>query len=479
MLSHGYNAADLLETTIVSIPKDPRGCMSSSSNYRGISLCNAICKLYDIIFISKYKQLLYTSDNQFAFKSEHSTSLCTSIFTETVSYFVNRNSSVFSCLLDASKAFDNVHYGKLFELLLGRNLPPHVLRFIFDGYLRQSVNVRFNSCRSRGFSISNGVKQGGIISPILFIIYYDELIKMLSCVPYGCKVGGRYVGVLSYADDITLLAPTRNALQNMIHVCERFSNDFLINFNANKSLAIVFGTKADNCKPVSLNGNEIEWKDKVRHLGNVVNERLDDCDDVIAKKGKFLGSVNWFVGHFQHKLPINVYTKLFNTYCTSFYGSTLWNIHDNAFKDICITWNKCVRRVMAIPYTTHTALLGPIMGCVHISLRFVKRFCKFIDTMYNSSNKIVKYFYLNACYSAQSPIGRNLAMMRFKYGLSININSNGSLHDVFVCKYMCQNDNNHKSECIKELLCVINNECHIDGMCKQEVSDILNYLCCN
>ena len=95
-------------------------------------------------------------------------------------------------------------------------------------------------------------------------------------------------------------------------------------------------------------------------------------------------------------------------------------------------------------FHTHTALLGPIMGCVHISLRFVKRFCKFIDTMYKSSNKIVKYFYLNACYSAQSPIGRNLAMMRFKYGLSININSNGSLHDVFVYKYMCQNNNNHK-----------------------------------
>ena len=49
MLVHGYNAADLLSSTIISIPKDARGDMSRSDNYRGIALCNSICKLFDII----------------------------------------------------------------------------------------------------------------------------------------------------------------------------------------------------------------------------------------------------------------------------------------------------------------------------------------------------------------------------------------------------------------------------------------------
>ena len=51
MLVHGYNAADLLSSTIISIPKDARGDMSRSDNYRGIALCNSICKLFDIILM--------------------------------------------------------------------------------------------------------------------------------------------------------------------------------------------------------------------------------------------------------------------------------------------------------------------------------------------------------------------------------------------------------------------------------------------
>ena len=49
ILFHGNNAADLLSSTIISIPKDDRGDMSRSDNYRGIALCNCICKLFDII----------------------------------------------------------------------------------------------------------------------------------------------------------------------------------------------------------------------------------------------------------------------------------------------------------------------------------------------------------------------------------------------------------------------------------------------
>ena len=71
------------------------------------------------------------------------------MFTETVNYYVERNSCVYSCLLDASKAFDNVHYGTLFNLLLGRNMPPVVLRFILDGYVRQSMRVRWDGVHSR------------------------------------------------------------------------------------------------------------------------------------------------------------------------------------------------------------------------------------------------------------------------------------------------------------------------------------------
>ena len=152
MLVHGYNAADLLSSTIISIPKDARGDMSRSDNYRGIALCNSICKLFDIILMKKCSDVLCTSDQQFAFKANHSTTLCTGILMETATHFVNNNSFVYSCFLDASKAVDKVYYGKLFNLMLKRGVPSVIVTFIIDGYIRHRMCAQ-------------------CISPILFAVY--------------------------------------------------------------------------------------------------------------------------------------------------------------------------------------------------------------------------------------------------------------------------------------------------------------------
>ena len=91
---------------------------------------------------------------------------------------------MYGCFLDASKAFDvfKVHYGRLFSLLMSKGLPNVVVRFILDGYIRHSACIQWEGVKSRSFNTFNGVKQGGVISPILFSIYYDELITILSIV---------------------------------------------------------------------------------------------------------------------------------------------------------------------------------------------------------------------------------------------------------------------------------------------------------
>ena len=114
MVIHGHWPPELLNSTIVSIPKDNRGSLSNSENYRGIALSNCICKIIDTVLLNKYSPFLATSSLQFAFKKHHSTVLCTAILLETVSYFKERTSNVYSCLLDASKAFDRINHRKLF-----------------------------------------------------------------------------------------------------------------------------------------------------------------------------------------------------------------------------------------------------------------------------------------------------------------------------------------------------------------------------
>ena len=85
-----------------------------------------------------------------------------------INQYINNGSDVYSCLLDASKDFDRIHYGKLFRILLSTKLPILIIRWILDSYLRQSVCEMWDSCKSEYSKMYNGVKQDGVISCHLF-----------------------------------------------------------------------------------------------------------------------------------------------------------------------------------------------------------------------------------------------------------------------------------------------------------------------
>ena len=79
------------------------------------------------------------------FKEKHSTSLCTLMYSEIINHYTNNKSNVYSCLLAASKAFDLVHFGKLFRILLSMDIPRCIIRLIVNRYIRQRACVTCNS----------------------------------------------------------------------------------------------------------------------------------------------------------------------------------------------------------------------------------------------------------------------------------------------------------------------------------------------
>ena len=138
-------------------------------------------------------------------------------------------------MLDASKAFDRVRYCKLFNELLERNISPVVLRILIYMYMNQTLRVQWCQTLTSSFKVCNGVKQGGVLSPILFAVYVDSLLGRLEQSGVGCHIGGHFVGALAYADDVTLVAPSRSGIRTLINVCEQFALDYDITFNGTKS----------------------------------------------------------------------------------------------------------------------------------------------------------------------------------------------------------------------------------------------------
>jgi len=130
-----------------------------------------------------------------------------------MSYYVANDSMVFCTFLDATKAFDRISYCKLFRLLSDRDIPPCIIRILLVFYMCNFVRIAWNGALSEYFHAANGVKQGGVLSPVIFAIYIDGLLVKLSNANVGCFVGEFFVGALAYADDIVLLAPTPSAMR--------------------------------------------------------------------------------------------------------------------------------------------------------------------------------------------------------------------------------------------------------------------------
>ena len=217
LIIHGFTPDEMLTGTIIPIPKSKRKSIHDSSNYRGIALSSIFGKIVDNIILKSNSEVLKCCDLQFGFRSSHSTSQCTFVLKEIVQYYTNNDINAYCMLLDASEAFDHVHYIKLFKLLIERGICPVIARFLLNFYLVSPT-----------FSVSNGVKQGGVLSPILFCVYMNELLYRLRLSGFGCHVGNISIPAISYANDVALLVPTISSLKLLLNLVNSFGNEYCV-----------------------------------------------------------------------------------------------------------------------------------------------------------------------------------------------------------------------------------------------------------
>ena len=159
--------------------------------------------------------------------------MCTWMVVETIDFFSRNGSEVFTSVMDMTKAFDNVLHSKLFEKVLQRGIPVIYIRLLMVIYEKQQLCVQWNGKSSYIFGMKNGVKQGAVLSALLYCIYVDELFQMLRKRRTGCWVEDMYVGILGYADDTFLLSPTLDGLQEMIETCREFTSKHNLTFSVN------------------------------------------------------------------------------------------------------------------------------------------------------------------------------------------------------------------------------------------------------
>ena len=136
---HGYLPRDFMKTAIVSIIKNKSGNSSDKANYRPIALVTACSKIFESCLLIMLEKYLHTHDQQFGFKSQHATDMCIFTVKSLIKYYTKQNSTVFTCFIDAAKAFDRVSHWTLFSKMIKRNVPLVIVRIIAYWYQTQTM----------------------------------------------------------------------------------------------------------------------------------------------------------------------------------------------------------------------------------------------------------------------------------------------------------------------------------------------------
>ena len=410
ILVHGSAPDAMLYSAMVPIPKNYKKTLTDSDNYRAIAMGNVIGKLLDIIILQKYHCVLDSCELQFGFKDNSSTNMCTYMVKETVQYYLsNGNKQVYGAVLDATKAFDRVNYCKLFKILLDRKLPVCIVRLIIDLYTRQKMCVLWNGVKSSMFNVSNGVKQGGILSPILFCVYIDYILLQIKSSDIGCHVGRTYCGAFGYADDIILLCPSVSGLQKMLDVCYKHATEYDVKFNSSKSNTIIF-SKCSNVETqlnVKLGDTPISTVTDIKHLGHYLTSNADDLKHISLLCSVFNSKANAVLSDFRN---VHSYTRLslLQSYCSSFYGAQLINLKSSGLKELATCWRKALRKALGLPYMTHKKLLLCISNTLPFEVMLMKRLCKFYFNCYKSDNPSLNFIYRNSMFQMYSTTCTNV-----------------------------------------------------------------------
>ena len=389
LIQHGYVPQDFLSGVVTPIVKDAEGDVSSSNNYRGITLSVVFASLFEMAILTKIGHMLTTDHLQFGYKKRHSCSHAVFVMRSCIDYFIEHGSNVFATFLDCSKGFDKIDHSGLFIKLIKRGIPLCFLNIIIYWYRNLTSVVKWNNSISRSFHVKSGVRQGGILSPRLFILYVNDLLIALRASGAGCYIEEMFVAAIMYADDLALLAPTRKSMQQLLNICQEFGIDWCLTYNPTKTSVLIFG-KSISHEPLYLNNMPIATVNSYKYLG--VNLAAGKRFDTPVRKPlmSFYCSTNTIL-NVLNKPSETVLMKLLYSNCVPVltYGCEVKRHSGRDMTSLDVALNDCIRKIFGYNRWESTRELRRSLGYESITEIFAKRNSRFLNCLGRTGNSIL------------------------------------------------------------------------------------------
>lgn len=392
MMIHSHVPSKMSNVVIVPTVKDKSCDVKSKSNYRPIVLANCVMKMYEQILLNRCSEQLNITDTQFGFQKGMSTEMCILALKETVAYYNSQDSPVYACFLDASKAFDRVNHWTLLDKLLKRGIPQQVVKNIKCVIRNQLSYIRWDDVLSANFKSTNGLKQGGLLSPLLYCVYIDDMLEELSSQNTGCILPGKCINNLCYADDLTILSPSIAGLRQLIKVCEKHADICDILFNANKTRCMKFlpkGWKNTVTPCLSLNGDNISFASSIKYLGHMIHDNLSDDSDINRQLRSLLYRGNVIIRKFA-RCSAQVKNTMFLSYCAPMYTASLWcSYKQSTYNKLRVSYNKVFRKLHNLAFNCSASGMFVSNNVPSFSEIIRKYIYSFSERVHQNTNKVL------------------------------------------------------------------------------------------
>ena len=260
--------------------------------------------------------------------------------------------NIYFCFIDYAKAFDCVDHNKLWKILKEMGIPDHLTCLLRNLYAGQEATVRTGHGTTDWFQIGKGVHQGCILSPCLFNLYAEYIMRNagLEETQAGIKIAGRNINNLRYADDTTLMAESEEELKSLLMKVKVESEKVGLKLNIQKTKIMASG-------PITsweIDGETVETVSDFIFLGSKITAD-GDCSHEIKRRlllgRKVMTNLDSIFKSRDITLPTKVRLVKAMVFPVVMYGCESWTVKKAERRRIDAFELWCWRRLLRVPWT--------------------------------------------------------------------------------------------------------------------------------
>ena len=238
-------------------------------SYRPIAVMNMLAKVFG--WIINRKLVTWAEENkvlgeeQSGFRKGRGGLENVLVIKEIMERNMKCGEELYLTFLDIEKAYDTVDRRKLMELLAHLGVEENIVRVLKNLYTDNMVKFTLGNNTTKWMKNNVGVRQGCIISPTLFNFYIEELIVRIRNSGYGVRVGDKKLGCLAYADDLVLMAESKEEMEELLKIADNYGKEWNLKYSARKCKVMEVNSKEEG--QWVLGNNILEVVDKYNYLG--------------------------------------------------------------------------------------------------------------------------------------------------------------------------------------------------------------------